>query len=203
MITCPWCGTSYSAFQSNCQRCGGPLPAAAISAEPAAEPPAPPAAPRLIASQYVWRLLETDGWAIAALVFLILGGTFTLVGGLLTLLLVTAFVGAPLLVFGLIFLTAGLVLGRRRYQAAQQVVDVLRHGAAVTGHILEVAENYQVRVNRQHPWIIRYQFPAGSQIQQGQVSTLTRPGPALQPGRPACILYLPQAPAANTLYPHP
>ena len=26
MITCPWCGTHYLAFQSNCSNCGGALP---------------------------------------------------------------------------------------------------------------------------------------------------------------------------------
>ena len=25
MVICPWCGTNYTTFQSNCSRCGGPL----------------------------------------------------------------------------------------------------------------------------------------------------------------------------------
>ena len=29
MVTCPWCGTNYLTFQSNCNNCGGALPVAA------------------------------------------------------------------------------------------------------------------------------------------------------------------------------
>jgi len=25
MITCPWCGTNYQTFQSDCPKCGGPM----------------------------------------------------------------------------------------------------------------------------------------------------------------------------------
>ena len=27
MVVCPWCGTNYAAFQSNCSKCGGPIQA--------------------------------------------------------------------------------------------------------------------------------------------------------------------------------
>jgi len=35
------------------------------------------------------------------------------------------------------------------------------------------------------------------------VTTLNTPSAALQPGQPARVLYLPQAPQYNSLYPHP
>jgi hypothetical protein len=60
-----------------------------------------------------------------------------------------------------------------------------------------------VRVNNQHPWNIWYQFQVQSQSFEGKVSTLNTPGPNLQPGQPATVLYAPLAPQHNSLYPHP
>ena len=43
MITCPFCGTNYQQFQSNCSNCGGPLPLPQVSrpAAPGAVQPRP------------------------------------------------------------------------------------------------------------------------------------------------------------------
>lgn len=210
MITCPWCGTNYAVFQPNCQNCGGPLPIPAEAAGPglgASIPDGgiltPPPPPRPIANSYAWRLLTTDGWAIAALVFCILGAVFTLVGIVLTIAIVTAFVGIPFALLGLVFLGAGAAIGQWRYREMQMVVNVLRAGEATEGQITGVEQNFHVSVNGRNPWVIRYQFQLDGQAYDGKVSTLNMPGTALQPGRPACVLYLPQAPARNSLYPHP
>jgi hypothetical protein len=210
-ITCPWCGTNYAAFQTNCRNCGGPLPAPDGGRQPAApsiagweaELAVPPPAPRPIADSYAWRLLWTDGWAIAAGVFTLLGAVFTLVGSALTLGIITAFVGLPFLGLGVLFLALGGYGLNWRYRAAQQTVNVLRHGEAARGEITGVEENYSVRVNGRHPWIITYRFQALGREHTGQVSTLNPPGSQLRPGQPACVLYLPNTPEHNALYPHP
>ena len=88
-------------------------------------------------------------------------------------------------------------------QQARQTVAVLRTGQPVTGQIVSVNENYNVRVNDRHPWTIAYQFRVGERDYRGKVSTLNPPGPALQPGRSACVLYLLAAPERSSLYPHP
>lgn len=163
----------------------------------------PPPAPRPIADRYVWRLLLTDGWAISALVFGLLGAIFTLVGVPLTAGIVTAFVGIPFAVVGLLFLVAGAAMAEWRYQEAKKTMDVLRVGDVAEGKISQVEQNFHVRVNMRNPWVIRYQFRMGGQSYEGQVSTFNTPGPALQPGQPAYVLYLPQAPDRNVLYPHP
>jgi len=163
----------------------------------------PPAPPRPISNRYAWRLLGSDGWAIAALVFVLLGAIFTLVGVALTLGVVTAFVGIPLAVLGLLFLGGGATLAFWRYQEAQKVVGVLRVGEVVEGQITQVEENLHVLVNGRNPWVIRYEYRLGGQTYKGQVNTLNPPGAALQPGQRAYILYLPQQPERNVLYPHP
>jgi hypothetical protein len=209
MIVCPWCGTSYPLFQSNCQKCGGPLPAdlqplpGGAPAPAADDPPAPPSPPRPISDQYLWRWLLADAVAVTAGIFALVGGIFSCVGAGLTAGIVTAFVGLPFVGLGLIFVGVGGALLYWRYQHARRVLAVLRHGTAASGHITGIQENYAVRVNGRHPWVITYQFHLDGREHLGRVSTLNPPGPYLQPGRAAHILYLPDAPDVNALYPHP
>ena len=206
MIICPWCGTNYLVFQSNCKNCGGPLQAVegtiglSVSTE---NIPIPPPAPRSISKSYVWRLLSTDGWSIAAFVFGLLGGIFCIVGAGLTVGIITAFVGIPFLLFGLAFLGIGSGVLIWRYKETQKVVDVLRVGEATSGKIIEVQENYSVRINGRYPWVIQYQFQVNGQNYEGKVSTLNPVGEKLQAGEGVCILYLPTSPQWNSIYPHP
>ncbi len=204
-ITCPYCGTSYTSFQSNCSRCGAPLPAPSQLAAAAARRKLqmPPDPPREISSSYAWKLMLTDGWAIAAFVLLIIGLTFTLTGGGLTLGIVTAVVGLPFLCLGLGFLGGGGYLFFWRFQLAQDQLGVLRHGQSTVGEITEVHENVNVTVNGYHPWDISYKFELDGQEYTGSVSTLNAPSEALRPGNKAAVLYLPDKPQHNGLYPHP
>jgi hypothetical protein len=206
MVTCPWCGTSYLTFQSNCNNCGGPLQEvnAEINASSSTETLlAPPAAPRPISERYVWRLLTSDGWWIAALVFGILGFIFSLVGSGLSLGRITAFVGIPFLLIGIPLLVTGVWVFEWRYQDARKVVNVLRKGEEARGQIVDVQENYSVTVNGRHPWMIRYQFQANGQDYKGGVSTLNQPGQQLQAGKAVYVLYLPNSPKWSSIYPHP
>ena len=206
MTICPWCGTNYPSFQSNCVNCGGPLP---MTAEDTTSPTsieeivAPPPAPRPISDKYMWRLLITDGWGIVALIFGLLGVIFSFVGAGLTFVIITAFVGIPFLLIGLPFLVVALVVGMWRYDHARQVVNVLRFGESTRGQIVDVQKDYYVRVNRQHPWVIRYQFRVNGGNYEGNVRTLNPVGASLQAGKTVYILYLPNAPQWNSIYPHP
>jgi len=210
MINCPWCGTNYESFHSNCQNCGGPMQIPSGNSSQSLEPRSPllnmvipPAPPRPISNRYVWRLLVSDGWAIAACVFGLLGFIFILVGVGLTLGVVTAFMGIPFSGLGLLLLGGGGTLAGLRYQAAKKTVGVLRVGEVAEGQIAQVVDNFHLRVNGHYPWVIRYEFRVDGQLYEGWVSTLNTPGAALQPGQRACVLFLPQAPGQNVLYPHP
>jgi hypothetical protein len=206
MIACPWCGTNYVTFQPNCKNCGGALQAVeetnhlSVSTE---NIPTPPPAPRSISKNYVWRLLSSDGWSIAAFVFGLLGGIFSLVGAVLTIAIITAFVGIPFLLLGLAFLASSGGILNWRYQEMQKVVNILRIGEATSGEIVEVQENYSVRINGRHPWVIRYQFQVNGQNYEGKISTLNPVAGKLQAGKTVCILYLPTSPQWNSIYPRP
>jgi membrane protein implicated in regulation of membrane protease activity len=206
MVTCPWCGTTYVAFQSNCTNCGGllqPGDEKIASSVPEEALPTPPATPRPIPQSYVWRLLSRDGWLIPAFVFGVLGLVFSLVGAGLTIAIITAFLGIPFLALGVAFLVAAAGMFLWRYQKAQKIVNVLREGEATRGKIIELQENYSVVVNGRHPWVIRYQFQANGQDQEGKVTVLNPPGDQLQTGKAICVLYLPAAPEWSSIYPHP
>jgi hypothetical protein len=204
MITCPWCGTNYPVYQSNCKNCGGALPTGEMP--PSAygdEPPEPPPAPRTISNGYLWRLLFADGWWVAAVILSFIGAVFTLIGGILALDAVTAFVGVPFFLLGLALLGGGGGILYWRYRYAQQVVLILRDGDSTRGQITEVRQNYAVSINGQSPWIIRYSYEVYGKPFEGKLSTMKYPDDQLQVGRAARILYLADDPARSSIYPHP
>jgi hypothetical protein len=112
-------------------------------------------------------------------------------------------VGIPFLLVGLILLVVALAVGTWRYMHASQVVNVLRTGESTQGQVTDVQKDYSVRVNRQHPWVIRYQFQVNGRDFEGDVRTLNSVGARLQTGELVWILYLPNAPQWNSIYPHP
>ncbi len=201
MITCPWCGTSYTTFRSNCKNCGGPLPPP--TDQEAVPPPVPnllppPPAPRAFKGSFVWKKLSADGWAIAALVFLLVGGSFTASGFPLI------FVFFPMVLFtfiGLAFLGAGAPILIWRYQKAQQALQVLRTGQATLGNIVGVSQNYNVTINGRNPWTIYYTFQVGGRTYEGETTTLRPVGFTHQPGQSTYVLYLETDPLQNTIYP--
>lgn len=178
-----------------------PEPPAISEAEPALI--MPPPAPRPIADGYVWKLMSADGLSITGFVFALMGGIFFFVGSMLTLGIVTAVVGIPFALLGFVAGAGGLALLHNRYNAMQKLVNVLRYGQPTRGRIVSTEANISVTINGRNPWNIAYQFQVNGREYTGKVSTLNVPGPELQPGRPATILYLPESPEVNALYPHP
>ncbi len=205
IITCPWCGTNYTKFRSNCKNCGGVLPAPSkLEQGPKRRKlDMPTAPPRVISPNYLWRLMLTDGWSISALIFVLIGGLFSSMGAGLTSFIITVFVGMPLLSIGLPLLIAGAGLLLWRYRTAEKRVKVLKYGLAAKGEILDLKANRYVRVSGRTPWKISYAFSLDDQEYKATVTTLNPPGPHLAPGRPTVVLYLEDNPQFNGLYPHP
>ena len=205
MVICPWCGTNYTTFQSNCSRCGGPIQAAAsvssVSMDEEVTMPPPP--PREISDNYRWKLMRSDAWSQGSIVFALLGVIFTLVGFVLTIAIITAFVGIPFLGMGLLFLGGGGYVLYWRYNEALKAVNILKNGEAVIGQVTDAQTNFTVAVNGRNPLTISYQFRAEGRDIQSSITTLNHLNVTFQPGKPVCVLYLPDAPDYNSLYPHP
>lgn len=205
MTICPWCGTQHPVFQSNCKNCGGPMQAPDLRAtfEERDEAIQPPAAPRPISNRYVWRIMLTDAWSIAAFVFALLGIIFLPLGFGLTLGVITAFVGIPFLLIGAVIFFGGIGVLAWRYTEANKIVEVIRSGEAVLGQINDLQLNPSVTINGRNPWVISYRFNANGQAYDGKMTTLNPPARYLQPGRAVSILYLATDPRYSAIYPHP
>jgi hypothetical protein len=153
--------------------------------------------------QVIWRILFTDGWTIAGLIFSLLGFVFGVVGTGLTISLVAAFVGLPFAGLGVLFLGGGIPIVVWRYQVAHRTVEVLEQGEATVGKIVSVHQNYQVRVNGRYPWTVEYRYEVSGHPYSGKVTTLSRPDLSQQPGRPVYVLHMRDDPGQNTIYPSP
>jgi hypothetical protein len=205
MIVCPWCGTNYSDFQSDCSKCGGPIQAPQSIPAPDNNSTVlmPPPPPRVIAANYQWKLMIADAWSLGAGIFALLGSIFSLVGLIMTIAIITAFVGIPFLGMGLLFLAGGGFVLNRRYQETKKIMEVLRNGEAVIGQVLTSELNYSVQVNGRNPLTIDYQFQASGKNYQGSITTLNHLNLQFDPGKPVCVLFLLFAPEYNSIYPHP
>jgi hypothetical protein len=210
MITCPWCGTNYEAFQSNCDNCGGSLPQP-VETDPILEAPktgpemllAPPLPPRDIPDKVMRRMLLTDGGVITGGIFLLIGLIFLFVGTALILAIITIPVGLPFAGIGFLFVIIGMSLVIWRIRTAKNIFEILRDGQASLGEITHVSQNYHVRVNGRYPWVIEYRFRLQGQSYQGKLSTLSQPDLSQQPGKPVYVLYEQGNPQKSTLYPSP
>jgi hypothetical protein len=185
MITCPWCGTNYAEFQSNCGKCGGSLP---IPPQPgvAREEPllAPPPAPRPIADRFAWKPVFSDGgsspgWFCHPRHFPRVGEF--VFGGCNHPCWFPCPADLPS------WLEARHLL---RYQSLYRPRLAGRAGCA--RKIVSVEQNYNVRVNQRHPGrsftasghraVIKVRF---------HLNTLDS---AIQAGNAVYVLYLPDAP---------
>jgi hypothetical protein len=204
MITCAYCGTTQITFQSNCPNCGGilsPPTGNEVGFSADISLAEPPPAPRDVPAHFIWRIMLPEGWSIVAMVFLILGVVFTLVGAGLTLAIVTAFVGLPFLGSGSLFLIVSLPILLWRYHKAKQKLHVFRMGQPILGEITDVHQNFAVRVNGRHPWVIHFRFQTSGRDYEGQVTTLKSGVAKYHPNQPVYVLYLSDNPQQNTIYP--
>jgi hypothetical protein len=115
---------------------------------------------------------------------------------------VTAYVGRPFLVIGVLFLIGTGLVFVWGYQKARKMITVLREGTAAPGQIIDIHPNYSIRVNGRNPWVIRYQFMANGENLEGKVTTFNPSAGQIQVGNAVYVLYTPQAPKWNTIYPH-
>ncbi len=208
MISCPYCGTQYQRFQTNCKNCGAPIPASSPdlfqtvldAVVPSIAPPAPP---REIDNSYIWKMFMTDGSGIIAMVLIIIGFIFTVIGVPMIIGIITAFIGIPFTLLGAGMLVGGLALGKKLYHEKENIVNVLKFGESTEGEITSVEENYSVSINGRHPCWIEYDYVVNNRLYSGKITTLNPSVMVLQPGKKMYVLYLPTDPTKSSLYPHP
>lgn len=145
-----------------------------------------------------------SGAGVVALVFSILGLAF-LAGGAGIAWVRLASWGEPQWVVGLTFLGLGAafaavggMLGWRRVASLRRREALLKLGIAATGTITFAEPNASVRVNRRHPWIVRYQYSVGGREYHGSESTFEVPA-GLAPGAQVGVRYDRENPRRSAL----
>jgi len=152
------------------------------------------------------------GSGVVALVFSILGLAFLTVGaGCAFGLFANAAtdrsttVGEPHWILGVTFLSigagfsaVGMTLGWRRVASLRRGEALRKYGRPATGTITSVEQNVSVRVNRRHPWIVRYDYSVGGMQYHGIESTFDVPG-GLEPGAQIGIRYDGEDPRRSAL----
>lgn len=153
-----------------------------------------------------------SGSGVVALVFSILGLAFLTVGaGFAFALLANAAtdrsttVGEPRWVLGVTFLSigvgfaaVGMTLGWRRVASLRRGEALRKYGRPAIGTITSVEQNVSVRVNRRHPWIVRYDYSVGGMQYHGTESTFDVPV-GLEPGAQIGIRYDGEDPRRSAL----
>ena len=206
MITCPYCGTSYQSFQSNCANCGGALPIPADFAAddlpviPEQSLAVPPPTPREVPPDFIRQRILVSAWGIVGLVFTIIGTVFAVLGIIFTITLIGIFIGLPFLGLGLLMLSVGAAMLYIRYRDAQAQAELFRVGEAVQGELTRVRQNYAVQINQRHPWIISYSFQTGGSEYSAEFTTLNQAVGRLRVNKPVYVIYWPADPQRSTLY---
>jgi len=177
--------------------CGGVLPHR--DHESAGDPPPPP--PRPLPKEFVRRARRSSQFE------LIFGGIFAGVGTFLAVVFTIIGIAAALWVFvligPLIFLVFGgigfgvLFWGRWR---SNRLIQVLAHGVAAEGVIDDVYIDNTIQVNGRSPWQVHYSFKSNDVWHNGSQHAWQRDG-ALHPGIKVYVVYLPQDPGVNSIYP--
>ncbi len=196
-ITCPWCGQRNPADALECRACGGPLPVP--GSDPGPEPPPPP---RQLPKGYKTRVLWKNAPINAiGLVFFTIGAVFAclfpvigLASGLVPLLCIGGGLGGLFVVLGGGMLYSGIRTGLGKIRPYEI-------GRAALGEITEIYRDTSVDVNGRNPWAVRYQFEAEGQVYEGRATTWKYAPKLHQSGDRVHVLYLPDDPEQNALYP--
>jgi hypothetical protein len=152
------------------------------------------------------------GSGVVALVFSILGLAFLTGAVVVAFILLTneatdgsTAVGQPPWIVSVLFLSIGasfaaigLALGWRRIASLRRVEALRQYGMQATGTITSVEQNVSVRVNRRHPWIVRYDYSVGGMQYHGTDNTFDVPA-GLKAGAQIGIRYDSQDPRRSAL----
>lgn len=177
--------------------CGGKLPHRDLRS--AGE--APPQPPRQLPAEFVRRARQTTRFE------LIFGSIFGGVGLVLGLVFIPVGLASGILVFlilGPLFLLVfggigfgALAWGQRR---SKRLLQALEEGVSAPGRIEEIYVDESVQVNGRSPWKVRYAFEAGGVRYDGAQQMWNR-DPALVPGTQVHVVYMPNDPGVNSVYP--
>lgn len=96
--------------------------------------------------------------------------------------------GVIFFVVGAAIETVGVGLGLWRRAELRARARLRDHGMVCEGLVLTVEQNLHVRVNRRHPWRVRYRYNAGGRDYEGTESIMDLPA-TVKPGGRVAVAY--------------
>lgn len=109
----------------------------------------------------------TSGTGIIGLVFTILGIVFTATGAGLAVFVRPPDIGVAFLFLGPGILAVGAAISAIRLATLRRRALLLETGLESIGDIISIRQNLFVRLNRQHPWIVRYRYEVSGREYHG------------------------------------
>lgn len=156
-------------------------------------PPPPPASPRELPAGYEFHSKWSGNIAvIIGLIFTVLSALFTYAA------LLHKSWGA--VVPGLMLL-AGFSVFRYGRNKAVRIIRAARHGTAIAGEVASLNIDTTMSVNHKHPWKLAYHFTVDGHVWEGTVVTFDTTVAKKHHGQPLWVVYMPDDPAQNSLYP--
>ena len=104
----------------------------------------------------------------------------------------------PFVVLGAAVGAVGLGLWAWRRSELKARERLREHGLHCDGVILDVVQNMRVRVNRRHPWVVRYSYQAAGTEYEGEETVMDLPE-AFKAGSRVAVVYDPADPSRSAL----
>ena len=162
--------------------------------EPAGpEPPPPPREmPSGADAKGVFAFLFGGIFTGVALLFIIVGVVILLSGALF---------GLFFIFFPMIHLGIGLVALRSAVRSRNENQVLGEAGVATVAEVESIDRNRKVRINGRHPYLLEYRFVLDGLTHVGDYSTMNRAVTSHEPGDQIWILYEPDDPSNNIIWP--
>ena len=94
----------------------------------------------------------------------IMGGVFAVIGLTVMILSREWIFGLCFGGIGLIFLVLGVIFLRRDHRRRQAARRLYENGRYIWGEVVELAPNYNIRVNNRHPYVAKIRYVDGAGI---------------------------------------
>jgi hypothetical protein len=155
--------------------------------------PPPPPTPRVLPKGFALRTRLTGNVATwVGLIFFTFG----------SLMAVAIFFASPwATLFPLFFALGGFGMLRLGLTQANNTLRAFRFGTAVAGQVHSVGLDSSNRINDQYARKLTYHFQIENQLHEGTLSSFDSTLSTRRSGQPLWVLYLPEDPTKNTLYP--
>lgn len=153
----------------------------------------PPDAPRELPSGFEFRIKWSGN------ILSMVGTIFLFVGLVLFFaMLFVIWFGA---LFALIFVILGFILFRAGRVQAKSVLRAFKRGIAIAGEVISCSLDRTQSINQEHPFKLVYSFVVDGHLYEGSLTSFDSTIARRAAGQPIWVLYVPEAPGQNTIYP--